>query len=602
MTTELFINRMPVVLPQGFSITYIEENYFFTKNGKYTYDITLSLLNPRNAIVYAHLNRINRKDAPPKDRTAYLVVDGEVVMNGTEVILSYTDTEVKIQLVSGNSDLNFLGGSDRNIRDLDLGEAPDENWVFRPNAGEEARQWSLKLEAYYEQDYPEREYQYLPVFTPTSSFDGKFTFDCQNKHEFVERIQGINQPSPEINVNYIPQPYFCFIIRKVIEYFNYKMVYNALEDTVFRQTVMVHGIDTRQYARMLPDWTVEEFLNEVELVFDCTFVVNDFDRTARLLFNYQNDEQNTQRVSLQALDEFEVEMDEENTLTVRNQNLRYALDETDNTKFANLPEAIYSKAINTPVITGDLFAMVNDSSDELREQRIYNAGNNRFIAYNTSGSNYIAKKVHWHPPLYNNPGGKDTIRELRIVPAMFYSVVQNSDMEDQVWIQMPYVAEADDRRRRYVNDEKTAELFNLQELIENEASETEVIPSKIRLVLYSGLKKLDKKKEYTGNATYGALSYVEDLIEYFDEAQLMRSIVYAGNPFRLQNMQENIYSRARKIDTTSVHKIKFVNNRKLDITSIFVVNNKAYRCQKVERKINEKGFDPVANGFFYPLE
>ena len=47
--TELFIDRQPVILPEDFSLEVIQENPFFTKNGKYTYELKLSLQNEQNA-------------------------------------------------------------------------------------------------------------------------------------------------------------------------------------------------------------------------------------------------------------------------------------------------------------------------------------------------------------------------------------------------------------------------------------------------------------------------------------------------------------------------------------------------------------------------
>lgn len=42
--TELYIDGTSVVLPADFSTSVKRENPFFTKNGEYTYDITLQLV------------------------------------------------------------------------------------------------------------------------------------------------------------------------------------------------------------------------------------------------------------------------------------------------------------------------------------------------------------------------------------------------------------------------------------------------------------------------------------------------------------------------------------------------------------------------------
>ena len=104
--TELYIDGTAVVLPADFSTTVKRENPFFTKNGEYTYDITLQLDNSINAGLYAHLNRLNSILELKAKRQAVLVADNRVFCNGTEIITGWTDTTVSIQIASGNSELN----------------------------------------------------------------------------------------------------------------------------------------------------------------------------------------------------------------------------------------------------------------------------------------------------------------------------------------------------------------------------------------------------------------------------------------------------------------------------------------------------------------
>ena len=119
---ELLIDGMPVVLPEDFDLTMIEENVYLTKKGEYSLDLTLSLDNPTNARIYKHIHRPN-SNTTIKDRKAILIADNRVYINGVEAITEYTNRSVTIQLLSGNSELNFLG-SDKKVRELDLGSMP----------------------------------------------------------------------------------------------------------------------------------------------------------------------------------------------------------------------------------------------------------------------------------------------------------------------------------------------------------------------------------------------------------------------------------------------------------------------------------------------
>ena len=68
--TELIIDGVSAVLSKDFSIQVKRENPLFTKNGEYTYDITLPLDNPTNAELYKHLNRLNSTQPVSTDRRA----------------------------------------------------------------------------------------------------------------------------------------------------------------------------------------------------------------------------------------------------------------------------------------------------------------------------------------------------------------------------------------------------------------------------------------------------------------------------------------------------------------------------------------------------
>ena len=73
--TELYIDGTPAYLPQDLAVQVKRENPLFTKNGEYTYDITLPLSAPANAELYSHLNRLNSVTEVKTKRRAVLVAE-----------------------------------------------------------------------------------------------------------------------------------------------------------------------------------------------------------------------------------------------------------------------------------------------------------------------------------------------------------------------------------------------------------------------------------------------------------------------------------------------------------------------------------------------
>ena len=71
---------------------------------------------PANNTIFKHINRLD----VTKQKTilpAMLIVDARCLLNGSTVLLSVEDTQVKVQLVSGNAEFNLLTNDDIYIDD-----------------------------------------------------------------------------------------------------------------------------------------------------------------------------------------------------------------------------------------------------------------------------------------------------------------------------------------------------------------------------------------------------------------------------------------------------------------------------------------------------
>lgn len=624
--TELYIDKQLVVLPETFSITIVEENPFFTKNGKYSYDITLSLLDPINARIYKHLNRINKKVAIPQNRSAYLLVDNEVVLNGTEVILEHTDKEVKIQLVSGNSELNFLIGGDLKLRDLDLGKAEKytgENWM------EVAKKVYLDLN----KTYPERDW----ILTPyTAGYDTNISIGFYghilNVGNFyalpnITRMPDIEQDSmayPEYQPSFsgqVPQPYLCFIIRRILESLGYSLEYNALEyDAIRKQSYIVHGFRTLKFAKMLPDWTVIEFFENLELWLDATTVINPYKKTVRIEFNYKNtlDENGIVKIDqIDILDEYTVEHDEDNTPVIQSSNVAYDLDEDDYYRYMNIGFQLRNtdqrESMNS---LSDLLSRIESNpSDETLFEYIYTIEDSDYIAFKIKDAVTIKKIDSFRPLMNSKKDSEDIDISLKIIPASFvYTTLSTSGKTARpphsvFWVQVPVAEEFDDLSSSgAINEDNEEEIVekisSFQDAIEEGSGDIiEKGGSKMRLALYTGLKFMNRKTLDADSGIHSArypMPFVESLYEDFPESKEEMNMARGYNPFRLEQMNEDIYKHTQVIDMNKIHKLSFINNEKKDVTAVFIANNKKYRCAKIERVVTERGFDLIAKGEFYP--
>ena len=118
---KLLIDGHEAHLAADVSLEIYDRNPFFTSEGQHTLDIELSLSDAQNAWLFSAMHRID-VNSRPKDRQAILYCESGVLISGTEVILEISDRTVKIQIVAGNSEFNYVTGKDKQLSSLDLGE------------------------------------------------------------------------------------------------------------------------------------------------------------------------------------------------------------------------------------------------------------------------------------------------------------------------------------------------------------------------------------------------------------------------------------------------------------------------------------------------
>ena len=261
--TELYIDGIAAVLPRDFSIQVKRENPLFTKNGEYTYDITLQLSNPTNAALYSHLNRLNTTGWPTEKRKAILIADNRVYCNGTEVITAWTDDSVSIQVASGNSELNYIAGGGTTLGELDMIQTT-------PTAGT----W----QEHVEKTFPEVEWC-LPVVVDEEGGEV-----CNAVRFDFYPVFPVTVTRPVEGATLRPQPFLCAFIRSLFTALGYRLVHNSLEDTEFRLLYMLNT-KSDDWAEMFAGWKVVDFLDAVEKLFNGTFVIDNKLKEARFLFN-----------------------------------------------------------------------------------------------------------------------------------------------------------------------------------------------------------------------------------------------------------------------------------------------------------------------------
>lgn len=621
--TELYIDGHQVVLPENFSCKNVRENPFFTKAGDYTLNITLSLDNPINSKVYKHINRINSLSRF-ENRTAILVSDNEVVIKGKEVVLKYSNKDIEIQIVAGNSSLNYLIGNDLMIRDLNLGKATINKSTIKNDLNNR---------------YPNRDWQLLPFYDPDKKFIGnRYTFNkTQNYYALEYAYDGRGLATfgfyndNYFNLeewliayeNYRPQPYFCFIIQKIMNSLGYTLENDLASHPIFMNSYIVHSEDTLHYAKMLPHWTVEKFFNEIETLFDCTIIIDNETMKAQIMLNC-NFYNSSNDVDAVMLDDYEVEIEESSDLMIYQKNISYNLPDSTYYKYQNLPKSVRENAKYG--LSGGGFTP---------EESIRNLG--KQIANLTEQSRKHAMFQIWGP---NPVALTDVSRDGKITPIIIddYKDLINSDTDTihhrsdiipAEYVVMPYYIRGrmDIDRNAYIMyqmpvarcvEEPVMKVESngkvvyprIEEYIEgyeDTSEQTEEITyNQLTLAFhYATWMALNEGKPIAGVANDALpISFVRGVSENYSHRieDFWYFMKYKGeyrNPFSLEFLHDEFYSKNAKINRSKIYKIRFLNPTQLDPKKIFIIGNRKFYCIKIERNITIDGFDEIVDGEFY---
>lgn len=621
---RLLIDNKEAVLPEGFSFTLYSENPIFNKSSDYTYDLTLSLENQKNARIYKNINRQNIVGDKIKKRRAVLIVDNKIRLKGIEIILDITDKSVKIQLASGNSELSYIVGGNRKLRNLDLGSAEYIDGEAVPPEVTKTLDIARKVYSLLKYSYPYVPHLLLPYAVSNSGVTSEQDEKLGNNF-FLGQIFWHNPPEspdpnyyPYYNTYYsgqVPQPFFCFIISRVFTALGYKLIYNDIaEHPVLKNAYIVHGIQTLEYAKMLPDWTVEDFLSKIEFQFDCAFVIDSESKNVELLFNNQinkNDGENENKTTLKVLDEFTSTEDTENRLTPQIANIAYSLDSDEYYSFMSIDENVYKQARKQNISTiSELFVIMKTSNLNDIKDVIFTDGYDEYIAYYTGETvdnkpHIIPKRINSFRPIYNNKDSTEIDRELDIIPAAMISKYQIAGYEfiQKFWYQIPVAGSYTPLWDSNESMDGSEERINLQSIIDgSESLKSDPNYTKMRLAIYGGLKELRKITSDTRKYIY-PISYVESLCEYFEKTGIIEYYGPVGNdPFRLSNINRNIYSKTAIVNTTKTYKFIFKRPSDINIRDTFIINNKKYICNKIEQEVTINGFSEYVTGYFYPKE
>ena len=589
--TQLYINGIEAVLPSDFTITVKRENPLFTKNGEYTYDITLSLFHSINADLYAHMNRLNRTEPQATGREALLIADNRVYCRGTEIVTAWSENSVTLQIASGNSEVNYLMGGELPISELHM---PEHIWS------------TYNAQRYISKTYPDIDFCLCPVYN-------------ENTDQVINDWAGEDRtlPSAEFVTQWMEQPFLMTYIRDVMAALGYVLVTNQLEQTPLRYLYMVN-IRSHAWREILPGWTVLQFIEAVERLADAVFVFDNRRREVRLLLRasyYAGCA--TSHVRL-VEDAYTVEVEQDPDIE-DNAGCNIAYKAPDNTYFRYhiLSEAVKENALQETIPSSfgtqtDRIAEWFADENHRRPDTLYtdSRSGNQYIWVGetldeTRRSIHFRQQIDYllvneFAPIVRSDSAPEV--ELKAGPTsmervpMFMITLRTEDQTGEPItqraicpVQIPSAS----------IEQTEASTTDIKTLIEGGTTSTQASTDYLPLAFYSGLTTL-QESIYQWDFP---LPYTDSLREMLSESGAL-SYGYTneqGATLRLTALDSLLYQGGYDIDFHTQVKVKSHDPNLFDPRTIFEIRNKRYVCKEAEYTIGPDGRKGSWQGTFYPI-
>lgn len=350
---NLYIDGQKVLIDADTALEVIQENPVLGKSGEYSFDIDIDLRVPENRKIYGAINRF-AATAIPSGRRAVVTDGALVVCMGTEVILSLTDKSAKIQIVSGNSEFNYLLGTEEKIRHMNFGT------FTTPSASHAA---SVRLAS-----YPTANAVYPPMtdFSPDALVAGEGEQEVFNRYD-------LPNGSYADGTSWMPQPFLLYYVEKIVELLGYTLESNCLrDDERWKHLIVAHRNPCTAMAECLPDWTASEFINEVEKFFNVIYLVNSISRKVRIVSmrDFYEDQEAQVIDDTMVLDEYERVLNASGGENIPDyRNCAYRLPSKPYYKYADIDDQVLRLvSIHDNVIADNLYEGMSPAKDFVIER------------------------------------------------------------------------------------------------------------------------------------------------------------------------------------------------------------------------------------------
>lgn len=637
---RILINHKEAIIKKGSSFEFISENRYFTGSDSYTMAIEFPLADcPQNIAIFGH---INRKDIEAKQ---YLfdceIFAGRFYKSGSITITEISDKAVKCQFLEGRSVQNYDNTLDEIfINELSLGSWPD------------AYSNTSVAEQFLICEHPT--YTAVPWVNNTSG-------NIQNAIQYNGSVLNWHPDfvsSTEKRVSFMP--FMIYIFKKIFDALDYTYDIQAWEASRFEWLLICNCVpgawDKTDWAYVLPRWSVTEFLEELEKLMNCQFVVDSVNKTVKMSFpSTASASQNV--VEIKAINEFTATKTEEDESDY---------EENMGKKYADVDSEIYRAMVSTipreemkrhqgwsPLqeISFPIYDNFNTIS-EIAETACETKKKSQILITDTKGCYFAFNEKYFYVPKgmfckydYNNQDPTNPSRnidstqfyaqrvaefapiepkdangksvELKIVPA----IIDETYYDFAIFLDPGEMKSEDDIYEDYDGSTTKGDIY----LRKYDKVEPVEIYDKIFVAFWNAAIFDEFIQERTMIQEKWVKHVSEDWWEYetidIKKRPKPHPIVSNYEPVWTESVKSptyilfNRYTNQKKyslaleasnvvnktIDGRVKFTVKFIANDIPDVGSVFLISGQQFLCKKITATFTEKGMSQMLKGEFYRI-
>lgn len=563
------IDDQELYVSENASFTFIRENPFTEKAGDYTYNIDVDLSNKNNAQLYSGYKRHHGR-YPQPNRTIRIYDRTRLICQGKEVILSVEDNVAKIQLVGNLSELNYQFNDNQKIRMLSLGNVSTKT----PSRAADA---ALSFYPYVNETYP--------VILKYDSGVEQFVTDEVDRYNLSTNEYDVVFNS---NTDLLPQPYLLAMVYKVLGALGYSVGRNDIDEDKYKRLVIIQNYHTTEYSKMLPNWTVREFIDEIEKFFNVIFDFHSDTHQCDIISVGSFYSQRASTVEIpEIIESHSVNLQDPSTFQTEYNNVGYQLGTDGFWKYQHIDQDILATSEH-----------INQSWRWTTDSGILN--DRKIFSDSSMGVQYVYRQdtAGIAPIIVNEFADYATDdlahrNVLRIRPAKIcyhYYVTPSGT----VIYSAPVLTVRENERKKFFDV-----LTEGEEEYMSEVMDVAFYFSNVLMFDNNGGRDISGRRKCQCNVTYWM--QMNNIPNHFDDRDDPNyDQTYTLKLTGQYGRAEVEFSNNVSLDTSRVFTFKFLSNDIFDPRSKFLICNRLFYCRKLQYTVLHGGLSRIVEGEFYP--